>query len=64
MRCAQTVFFTREERREHLLPLIALTYLTFPDTKRWAPALKPRRYVKPEQRVPPGPLTECPALMA
>lgn len=27
-----------------LLPLIALTYLTFPDTKRWLPALKPLRY--------------------
>lgn len=38
-------FSLRKGRREHLLPLIALTYLTFPDTERWAPALKPLRYV-------------------
>lgn len=38
-------FSHRQERQQHLLPLIALTYLTFPDTERWVPALKPLRYV-------------------
>lgn len=38
-------FSHRKERWEHLLPLIALTYLTFPDTERWEPPLKPLRYV-------------------
>lgn len=43
-----TLYFLRREgeRPKHLLPQIALTYLTFPDTERWAPALKLLRYIR------------------